>query len=316
MMNVTEDLLVRVADLKRSNKNIKAIVASLRKYGKKFGLDQPHRLAHFLAQIAHESGAFRFHEEVWGPTPAQKKYDIRTDLGNTPQRDGDGKKFKGRTPIMVTGTYNYKRFTAWCRANISATCPDFVESPDQILNDPWAGLAPIWFWSTRSLNRYADQNDIEMITRIINGGYNGYSDRLGYYGRAALVLAGYGPLEALRFQGDHDLTQDGIVGPKTRAKLHRVLTQGQLGTTEGPVVDVVVPPAAEKKNPAERSAFWVTLGGIFTSAFNAFAGLDFRVQMVALFLIVIGAVLVFNNMRKIAVQIKALRKEFGGATWV
>jgi predicted chitinase len=66
-----------------------------------FGIEAPARAAAFLAQLAHESGQFRFMEELWGPTEAQRRYEPVTSLsktlGNT--EAGDGKRFKGRGPI-------------------------------------------------------------------------------------------------------------------------------------------------------------------------------------------------------------------------
>lgn len=185
---------------------------------------RPHRLAHYLAQIAHESGRFRYDREIWGPTDAQRRYDTRTDLGNTVAADGDGYLFRGRGPIQITGRSNYGQFRDWARA-LDPEAPDFVTSPDAVLTDPWEGLAPIWYWDTRGLNSYADRNDIETITKRINGGLNGYSDRLDLYTRTALVMLGYGPAEVRRFQGDVGLKVDGDAGPMTRGSLHRRLTE-------------------------------------------------------------------------------------------
>jgi len=186
------------------------------------GLDRPHRLAHYLAQLLHESGGFKYDRELWGPTPAQKRYDTRTDLGNTPAADGDGFLFRGRGPIQITGHDNYAAFTRWVR-QFRVTAPDFVADPDAILTDPWEGLGPIWYWETRKLNTYADANDIEMITRRINGGLNGYQDRQQWYVRAALGLLGRDPTDIAAFQRGAGLTPDGIAGPRTRAALHGAL---------------------------------------------------------------------------------------------
>lgn len=96
-----------------------------------FGLDRLHRLVQFLAQLMHESGDFRYDREIWGPTPAQERYDTRADLGNTPQVDGDGKKYMGRTAMQLTGKANYTSFHEWCEGK-GLNPPDFVAKPDLV----------------------------------------------------------------------------------------------------------------------------------------------------------------------------------------
>jgi predicted chitinase len=56
--------------------------------------------------------AFRFSVEIRGNTVAQKAYDTRTDLGNTPKHDGDGYKYRGRGWIQLTGKANYQAASA------------------------------------------------------------------------------------------------------------------------------------------------------------------------------------------------------------
>lgn len=205
--------------------NMQAILAGLARRGDAAGLHAWHRLAHFIAQVAHESGRFRYDEEVWGAgggTDAQKRYDTRVDLGNTPQRDGDGFLLRGRTAMQITGGANYRAFRDWARA-FAPDAPDFLREPDALLTDPWEGLGPIWYWETRGLNAYADRNHIETLTKRINGGLTGFADRLVLYTRAALVILGYGPDDVRRFQSDRGLTVDGDAGPLTRDALHRDL---------------------------------------------------------------------------------------------
>lgn len=203
----------------------------------------------------HESGSFRYDRELWGPTPAQQRYDTRTDLGNTPEMDGDGYKNRGRGPIQLTGGDNIRAFHAWCVQN-GFDPPDFVANPDLINSDPWEGLSAIWYWDQgnpdrASLNRYADKGDQEMITLRINGGLNGYPDRLDCYTRLGLVVLGYGPTDIKRFQsaakaaGKYTGKLDGDAGPQTRAAIHLMLAV--LAPHPAGLLDVKAAPVTEEK---------------------------------------------------------------------
>lgn len=230
-MNVDTGTLAAIVG-RASNSNMQAVIAGLARAGVGAGLNRPHRLAMFLAQVAHESGDFKYDAEIWGNTAAQARYDTRTDLGNTAAADGDGYRYRGRGPIQLTGRDNYRAFTAWARS-MDPRAPDFVADPDAVLTDPWEGLAPIWFWDRGGLNRYADQGDFLTVTRRINGGTNGLGDRERRYVQAALVLLGYSPREVRRFQTDAGLKSDGVAGPQTRAALHHALSRAMPVTFAG-----------------------------------------------------------------------------------
>ena len=111
-------------------------------------LNLPHRVAQFIAQAAHETGGFKYDREIWGPTPAQKRYDTRADTGNTPSADGDGELYKGRGSFQLTGKANYQAFFVRC-AGCRLQPPDFIANPDAINTDPWEGLSAVFFWSRR-----------------------------------------------------------------------------------------------------------------------------------------------------------------------
>ena len=84
-------------------------------------------LAAFLAQVAHESGNFRYIREIWGPTPDQKGYEGRRDLGNT--QPGDGKRYMGRGYIQITGRANYRRYGKKLGIDLENN-PELAEQPD------------------------------------------------------------------------------------------------------------------------------------------------------------------------------------------
>jgi predicted chitinase len=149
-----------------------------------FGIDTLLRTAAFAAQLAHESGEFRWMEEIWGPTSAQKRYEPQTDLskrlGNS--EAGDGLRFKGRGPIQLTGRANYSRFGGLLGL-------DLIGSPAQAAVPEVAFRIAALFWKNRGLNEFAEAGDFREVTRRINGGFNGLEDRLKYYERAKSVLA-------------------------------------------------------------------------------------------------------------------------------
>lgn len=200
--------------------NLNSIHAALKVHGYDVGLVRLHRLARYLAEIAHESQGFRYDREIWGPTKAQLGYEGRLDLGNT--EPGDGKKFAGRTGMQVTGRHNTRSFYEWCRARFSVV-PNFVEDPDLMNTDPWEGLAPIWYWDTRNLNALCDRGDLEGVSRKINGGKNGLRDRNHRYTRIALRLLGYHPDDVRGFQNDAGLAVDGVSGRNTMKALNEKL---------------------------------------------------------------------------------------------
>jgi len=149
-----------------------------------YGVDTLLRTAAFIAQLAHESAEFRFMEEIWGPIPAQLRYeppsDLAAKLGNT--QPGDGKRFKGRGPIQITGRYNYQKYGDLLGA-------DLIGNPALAAAAEVAFATAGLFWKTNGLNELADAQQFVAITKRINGGTNGLPDRQMYYERAKGVLA-------------------------------------------------------------------------------------------------------------------------------
>lgn len=149
----------------------------------------PQRLAAFLAQIGHESGALKYTAELWGPTPAQRRYEGRTDLGNT--QPGDGERFKGHGLIQTTGRANHAAVRDRLRARLGPEVPDFEAFPEALEGPLWAAWSAADYWDWRGLNALADAGQFEQITRRINGGLNGQADRLARWERAQAALAGF-----------------------------------------------------------------------------------------------------------------------------
>lgn len=240
-MQLTAGIVNRISKIKAPAANVASFVEAVNTYGPRNGLDQPHRLAQFVPQIMHESGGLRYNKEIYGKTPtaAQARYErdfskpwakndprnrVAFQLGNS--QKGDGSKYRGYGLIQLTGRDNVTRFYKWCVAN-GYDVPNFIDHPELIALAPWSGLSAIWFWMVgnstgKSLNAYADRGDIENITKIINGGLNGYEDRLDYFDRTALVFLGYGVNDLKKFQADEKLEQNGS-GPITRSTFQKEL---------------------------------------------------------------------------------------------
>ncbi len=155
------------------------------------GITAPLRVAAFLAQLAHESGELQFMEEIWGPTAAQKRYeppgDLARRLGNT--QPGDGRRFKGRGPIQITGRANYKTF-----GDLMGL--DLVGNPDQAATPDVAFAIAGLFWKRKGLNELADAGNFTEITRRVNGGQNGAADRERFYALAKQVLDASAPVQS------------------------------------------------------------------------------------------------------------------------
>jgi putative chitinase len=170
----------------------------------KFGINNPLRISHFLAQCAHESWNFKAVRENlnYGPValmstfkkyfPTLEKADeyarqpekianlvYANRIGNGPVESGDGWRFRGRGFIQLTGRANYSSFDKVVPENI-------IDNPDLVASR-YPLLSAAWFWHSRNLNKIADlgpsEDIIIRITKIVNGGTNGLSDRIKYFNK-------------------------------------------------------------------------------------------------------------------------------------
>jgi putative chitinase len=144
-----------------------------------FDITTPLRIAHWMAQAAHETMGFQYLHELWGPTPAQQRYEGRADLGNV--NKGDGYLFRGRGVFQLTGRVNYAVYGKLIGLGL-VDHPELAEDPEISV------LIACAYWRRKGLNALADADDVKTITRRINGGLNGFEERKAALARAKLVL--------------------------------------------------------------------------------------------------------------------------------
>lgn len=138
------------------------------------------RAAHFIGQTGHESGGLQWLRELNDGSD----YEGRTDIGNT--QPGDGVRFAGRGIIQLTGRDNYAAFSRWAhQQGLVDSQAYFVDHPDEVEKPEWAFLVASYYWTVaRDINPMADEDDLEAVTRAVNGGTRGINDRRLYLNRA------------------------------------------------------------------------------------------------------------------------------------
>ena len=211
------------------------------------GCTTVNRAAMWLAQTGTESLGLLYMEEI----ASGAAYEGRCkDLGNC--YPGDGKRFKGRGPIQLTGRTNYTACSRWGYAQGYFPTRDFiVDNPRALEQLRYAFVGVIWYWTqARNMNRYADARDIRGATKAVNGGYNGLDDRTARWKRCLALGSAILPAAAaaakpqvvlessgLTVEQVQDLvgvTVDGIAGPATVAAIKE--TQTFLGITADGIV--------------------------------------------------------------------------------
>jgi predicted chitinase len=196
-----------------SNDDAEQYIGDLEKALPKYGIaDSRLRLAHFFAQILHESGCLRFDMEnlnyssealgkvfsryfttreeadAYARQPekiANRVYANR--MGNRSEASGDGWRYRGRGLIQLTGRNNYKAFAEWVGDDRVVDDPDLVSSE-------YAVHSAVFFWDRNNLNKLADKDDVVGLTRKINGGENGLAHRRELLNKAngLLTMLGLG----------------------------------------------------------------------------------------------------------------------------
>ncbi|TFI58396.1 peptidoglycan-binding protein [Sphingomonas parva] len=179
-LETLQAVMPRVAGAKglKQAKIVAGIAGSLHDTLGRYQITTPLRIAHFLAQIAHESDGFCTCEEY----ASGAAYEGRADLGN--DQPGDGVRFKGRGLIQLTGRRNYRVYGQRIGIDLVADPPRAEEAMTALVL-----ACEYWTQTAGGLNRFADRDDIISITRAINGGLNGLDDRRRYLARAKQALA-------------------------------------------------------------------------------------------------------------------------------
>lgn len=132
-----------------------------------YGINTVRRLSYFLAQCCHETDGFKVLEEY----ASGKNYEGRLDLGNVMK--GDGELFKGRGIIMLTGRANYTFYGGLIGVYL-------VKDPQLAADPSIAWIIAAEFWTRKGLNKLADQGKYTIVTKRINGGLNGQTQRVKY----------------------------------------------------------------------------------------------------------------------------------------
>ena len=179
-----------------------------------YGINTRLRIAHFMGQVTHECAGFRTTEEF----ASGADYEGRLDLGNTKQ--GDGKRYKGRGLIQLTGRHNYKAIG------------QILQIP--LEDDPLLAAEPIIslkiaceYWKKRTINKAADRDDLIKATRLVNGGLNGLNDRRKYLQKAKRSLAAIEGIQvAVAEGGSSVILRRGSFGDAVREVQELLRTKG------------------------------------------------------------------------------------------
>lgn len=187
-----------------------AVMSQIPDVVEKFKIDTPLRLAHFLAQCAHESGNFKFTTEnlnyskeglmkvfarYFPNETIAKQYEKKPNaiankvyanrMGNGDENSGDGSKFKGRGYLQITGKNNYKALS-------DDVGVDFIENPDLVATK-YPLLSAAWFFKKNNLFEICDlgvsRANVERLTKRINGGLIGIEDRWAHFNEYNKILS-------------------------------------------------------------------------------------------------------------------------------
>lgn len=189
------------------------------------------RIAHFMGQVTHECAGFRTTEEF----ASGAAYEGRLDLGNT--EPGDGKRYKGRGLLQLTGRANYRRY------GDKMGLP--LEDEPHIAAEPVTSLKiACEYWKDRNINVLCDRDDLIGVTKKVNGGTNGLEDRQECLRRAKTALQKRMGIIVAQDQGGNGIVlRRGSFGDEVE-RLQRLLSEAGFAVTIdadfGPATDLAV----------------------------------------------------------------------------
>ena len=195
MKKITREMIIETAPVTDRGR-VDAFVRYLNVWAEQFGVNTDLRMAHLLGQTMYESGCLRHVEEnlnysakgllrtfpkYFNATTAQQ-YAYKPQaianrvyanrMGNGTEQSGDGWRFRRRGLIQLTGRANYQAYAK------SPLCQgDLMNHPEWLAQFPGAIKSALWFWQQNGLSALADKDDVRSVTRRINGGLNGLSER-------------------------------------------------------------------------------------------------------------------------------------------
>lgn len=155
------------------NQDLPFMVEAMRE----FNINTRLRVCAFIAEVAKETQSLLYMKEC----ASGNEYDTRTDLGNTPEKDGDGAKYKGRGALEITGHNNYRD----CGMALGL---DLLSKPELLELPEYAWKASAWWWMKHGLNELADTGNIIKVSEAVNGGHNGLAERIAFYKKALEVI--------------------------------------------------------------------------------------------------------------------------------
>lgn len=171
----------------------------------------PARIAHFMAQVLHESGALTIQFENLNYSPARlpKVWPSRFQplgaldpaaFAHAPEKlanevyggrmgnvnAGDGWRFRGRGLMQLTGRESYAKATRLLRHGYPEA-PDFAQDPDAVIGSEWCLRIAAAEWFELGCNPLADADQLRAITRRINGGLIGLAERTEWKRRTSAL---------------------------------------------------------------------------------------------------------------------------------